>query len=88
MSIGLKVYPELCHGCGNCVVACPVNALRSHEIAGGKGSSEDVDIIMMVDDGTIQLKCVDLCGKCGTCVESCPVNAITLEQSPLHWRNY
>jgi 4Fe-4S ferredoxin len=79
MAIGLKVYPELCHGCGNCVIACPVNSSRSPEIAGGKGPTDDVEIIMIVEDGEIQIKNADLCGKCGTCVESCPVDAITLE---------
>jgi 4Fe-4S ferredoxin len=80
MSIGLKIYPELCHGCGNCVVSCPVNSLRSPEVAGGKGPTDEVDIIMMVEDGEINLQNSDLCGKCGTCVESCPVEAIRLEE--------
>lgn len=80
MPIGLVLYPELCHGCGNCVVACPVNSLISSEVAGGKGPTDDVDIIMMVDDGVITMKNSNLCGKCGTCVESCPVNAIRLEK--------
>lgn len=79
MSIGLVVYPELCHGCGNCVVSCPVNALNSPEVAGGKGPTDDVDMIMMVEDGEITLKNHNLCGKCGTCVEACPVFAIRLE---------
>jgi 4Fe-4S ferredoxin len=80
MTIGLVVYPELCHGCGNCVVACPVNSLRSPEVSGGKGPTDDVEIIMMVDDGVIDLKNSNLCGKCGTCVETCPVSAIRLEK--------
>jgi 4Fe-4S ferredoxin len=79
MPIGLVVYPELCHGCGNCVVTCPVNALRSPEVAGGKGPTDDVDLIMMVEDGSIALKHSEFCGKCGTCVNSCPVFAIKLE---------
>ncbi|MBM4240620.1 MAG: 4Fe-4S dicluster domain-containing protein [Euryarchaeota archaeon] len=79
MTIGLVVHPELCHGCGNCVVSCPVNALRSSEIAGGKGPTDDVEIIMIVEDGEINLRNSDLCGKCGTCVETCPVDAIKLE---------
>jgi 4Fe-4S ferredoxin len=79
MSIGLVVYPELCHGCGNCVVSCPVNALNSPEVAGGKGPTDDADMIMMVEDGEITLKNSELCGKCGTCVEACPVFAIELE---------
>ena len=80
MTIGLVVYPELCHGCGNCVVACPVNSLRSLEVSGGKGPTDDVEIIMMVDDGVIELKNPNFCGKCGTCVETCPVFAIRLEK--------
>jgi len=80
MTIGLVVYPELCHGCGNCVIACPVNSLNSIEVAGGKGPTDEVDIIMIVEDGEIQLKNEEMCGKCGTCVESCPVEAIKLEE--------
>ena len=79
MSIGLVVNPELCHGCGNCVVSCPVNASNSPEVAGGKGPTDDVDMVMMVEDGEITLKNTDLCGKCGTCIEMCPVFAIRLE---------
>lgn len=80
MAIGLVVYRELCHGCGNCVVSCPVNSLNSPEVAGGKGPTDDVDLIMIVEDGRVNLKNVNLCGKCGTCVESCPVDAIKLEK--------
>lgn len=79
MSIGLVVYPELCHGCGNCVVSCPVNSLNNPEVAGGKGPSDDTDMIMIVEDGEVTLKNSDLCGKCGTCIEMCPVSAIKLE---------
>lgn len=79
MPIGLVVYPELCHGCGNCVVSCPVNTLNSPEVAGGKGPTDYADLIMIVEDGVITLKDTDLCGRCGTCVESCPVSAIRLE---------
>jgi len=80
MPIELVVYPELCHGCGNCVVVCPVNSFRSPEIAGGKGPTDDVDIIMRVEDGEIKLQNSELCGRCGTCAESCPVFAIKLEE--------
>lgn len=80
MSIGLVVYPELCHGCGNCVVTCPVNALRSPEVAGGKGATDEVDLIMEVEDGSIKLKHTEFCGKCGACERSCPVYAIRLEK--------
>ena len=81
MSIELVVHPELCHGCGNCVVCCPVNALNNVEVAGGKGPTSIDDMIMIVENGEIALKNTDLCGKCGTCVASCPVFAIELEES-------
>ena len=80
MSIGLVVYPELCHGCGNCVVSCPVNALNNVEVAGGKGPTTVDGMVMVVENGEIALKNTDLCGKCGTCVDSCPVFAIELEK--------
>lgn len=80
MSIELVVYPELCHGCGNCVVSCPVNSLNSPEVAGGKGPNEDTNMIMVVEDGEINIKNPNLCGKCGTCTDACPVFAIKLEK--------
>jgi 4Fe-4S ferredoxin len=81
MSIELMVYPDLCHGCGNCVVSCPINALNSPEVAGGKGITDDAIMVMIVEDGAVNLKNSDLCGKCGTCVEMCPVFAISLEET-------
>jgi len=80
MAYKLVVYNELCHGCGNCVVACPVNASKSTEIAGGKGPQEDVGQILIVEDGTIELKDLSECNNCATCIKSCPVNAIAPEE--------
>lgn len=80
MAYKLVVYKELCHGCGNCVVACPVNASKSTEIAGGKGPQEDVGQILIVEDGTIELKDLSECNNCATCIKACPVNAIALEE--------
>ncbi|HDY74228.1 MAG TPA: 4Fe-4S dicluster domain-containing protein, partial [Euryarchaeota archaeon] len=37
MGFEFKIDDELCVGCGNCVVVCPVDALNSADIAGGKG---------------------------------------------------
>ncbi len=79
MSVELVIYPELCHGCGNCVVACPVNASKSTEIAGGKGPQEDVGQILMVEDGAIKIKELKDCNNCATCIKACPVNAIAME---------
>ncbi len=78
MSFELVIYPELCHGCGNCVVSCPVNAANSPEVAGGKGPSSEDGMVIMVEDGAIAIKNIDLCGLCGTCVDACPVFAIDL----------
>lgn len=81
MVLELKVYPDLCHGCGNCVVACPVNASNNPDVAGGKGPTEDNKLVIIVEDGTVTILNPELCEKCGTCVESCPVDAIRLEES-------
>ena len=74
----LKVNQDNCLGCGVCVVACPVNASISSEVAGGHGSKTE-ETIMMVENGFIKLFSKDKCEKCGTCQMFCPVDAIWLE---------
>jgi len=73
----LEVYPEKCHGCGNCVVACPVNA-QDPDVYGGKGPSSDEKLVMRVENGVVSIVNGDLCGGCGACIEACPVDAIKL----------
>ena len=72
----LVVYPEKCHGCGNCVVSCPVNA-KDPNTWGGKGPETD-EVVMRVENGVVTIVNGDLCGGCGACVEACPVDAIKL----------
>ncbi|MGB9936101.1 MAG: 4Fe-4S binding protein [Methanobacterium sp.] len=80
MAYKLVVQRELCHGCGNCVVACPVNASKSTEIAGGKGAQEDVNAVIIVEDGAVKINQQIECKDCATCLKACPVGAIKLEE--------
>ncbi|MGF7117575.1 4Fe-4S dicluster domain-containing protein [Methanobacterium oryzae] len=79
MAVKLVVNRDICHGCGNCVVACPVNASKSSEIAGGKGVSGDVEPIILVEDGAVRIRDDTECKDCATCVRACPIGAIRLE---------
>lgn len=74
----LKVNQDNCLGCGNCVVACPINVSISPEASGGHGP-RTTDVIMMVENGVIKLFSEDKCTKCGTCQLFCPTDAIWLE---------
>ena len=74
----LKVNQDNCLGCGVCVVACPVNASISPEVAGGH-ESKTTETIMMVENGVIKLFSRNKCTKCGTCQLFCPTDAIWLE---------
>ncbi|MCD5425188.1 MAG: 4Fe-4S binding protein [Methanosarcinaceae archaeon] len=74
----LITHNSKCHGCGNCVVSCPVNANNDPNVSGGKGPESD-DVIMRVENGTVKILRMDLCGGCGTCIEACPVYAIELK---------
>lgn len=74
----LITHEEKCHGCGNCVVACPVNADIDPAVAGGKGPETD-EVIMRVENGVVKILNGDMCRGCGTCIESCPVDAIELK---------
>jgi len=80
---GLIVHDELCFGCGNCVVACPVNVANDpHGAAVGLAPSND-KVILAVVNGVVTVANVSECrrfGKnrilCDVCVVTCPSKAI------------
>lgn len=65
---------EACTGCGNCVVACPINALKVDEAYGGKGGGVELKI----ENG---VSCVisDACNGCGVCVVACAQRALSIK---------
>jgi len=69
------VFTEPCTGCGNCVIACPLNASRSIYVMGGKGPTSS-DVILRVEDGVVTMLNPRLCDGCRACMETCPTNAM------------
>jgi len=80
---GLLIYEDLCNGCGNCVIACPVSAMNDEGAAGGKGPTED-DVVLKVVDGRVVLVDLEKCRRaegdtrCRVCVQVCGKDAIKL----------
>ncbi len=80
---GLIIHDDKCFGCGNCVVACPVNVANDPEGAAiGDGPSND-KVILKVVDGVVVAQNVGECrrfGKnrilCNACIDPCPSGAI------------
>lgn len=77
----LVIRGDLCTGCGNCVVACPLNVSVSQEVSGGKGPLTK-DVIMNVKDGVISVLNLDICRRsesdsqsepCRICIDVCPI---------------
>jgi ferredoxin len=70
--IDMIIDPQVCIGCGNCTLYCPVEAIGAMEAETPKGK---------------QVRAVDLdkCVECGNClrIKICPVAAIS--QQPLEW---
>ncbi len=71
----LTIYEDLCIGCGNCVVICPVSTKDSDDAKYGKGPSEEVTITMVIN-GKANIINLDKCTLCGMCEDACPTDAI------------
>lgn len=80
---GLIIHDDLCFGCGNCVVACPVNVANDpHGAAVGLAPSSD-RVILEVVNGVVTAKNIDECRRfgenkilCDVCIVTCPSKAI------------
>jgi len=86
---GLIVNEELCTGCANCIVSCPVHVEKDpYNAAMGKGISMEKPILR-VENGVVKVIELSLCRRygenktlCVVCRENCPTDAISfIEES-------
>ncbi|MCD4704429.1 MAG: 4Fe-4S binding protein [Methanosarcinaceae archaeon] len=80
---GMIVHEELCTGCGNCVVACPVNVAEDPYGAGAGKTPTNDKVILRVEDGIVRISNVEDCRRfgenkilCSGCIVTCPTKAI------------
>ncbi len=76
----LMTDEEVCLGCGNCVIVCPVNAQDNKNLAAGYLNEVESKKILEVRNGSVKVVNQDVCGSDGACVMICPVNAIWFER--------
>ena len=80
---GLVIHEDLCSGCGNCVVACPVNVANDPKgAAEGRGPTSE-RVILKVNGSSVILQSEKECRRigpnrilCNACIVSCPYKAI------------
>ena len=75
----LKINKNLCHGCSDCVVSCPVNFNQLKEM----GYLTEENGVILVKNG-VAYDIFDEnrkfnCDGCGVCQKFCPVSAIQIE---------
>ncbi len=81
---GLVVNEELCIGCANCIVSCPVHVEKDpYNAAMGRGIKME-NPILRIENGVVKVVELNLCrryGKnrtlCIVCRENCPTDAIS-----------
>jgi 4Fe-4S ferredoxin len=69
MPYEIIISERLCHGCNDCVIACPKTTLCK---------DDPENMIMIVKDGKARIINNELCDGCGMCIEACPVRAIRI----------
>ena len=67
-----RVNMRLCIGCGDCVVACPIN--KTSDLSIDKSRT-----ILSIQNGLLQINNYYLCDGCGICIEACLPKAISIE---------
>jgi 4Fe-4S ferredoxin len=67
-----RVNMRLCIGCGDCVVACPINKKADLSINKEK-------TILSIKNGALFIENAHLCDGCGICIEACLPKAIYIE---------
>jgi 4Fe-4S ferredoxin len=80
---GLIVEEELCVGCANCVIVCPVHVAKDPNGA-GLGFGPKIDPILRIENGVVKVVNMELCRRygeervlCVSCRENCPSDAIS-----------
>jgi 4Fe-4S ferredoxin len=75
MAFSVHVNVNRCTGCGNCVTACPVDALELYT----RDPVTNQKIYQVQDGVSVSLDVkTELCAGCGVCVEACPYDVIQL----------
>ncbi|MFP4655831.1 MAG: (Fe-S)-binding protein [Methanohalobium sp.] len=80
---GMIIHEEKCTGCGNCVVACPVNVAEDPKGTGIGLAPKNDRVILRIVNGVVQKAHIHNCRRfgenkilCNACIETCPTKAI------------
>ena len=75
----LKINKNICIGCNDCVVSCPINFQQLKE----DGYLTEENAVVLVKNGMaydiFSEERTANCDGCGVCIKYCPVSAIELQ---------